>query len=75
MVFRSIQGKVLLFSKASKMAVVVGRLSYMFGRHLVVIYRPTLRMGGGTAPLVHAPRFRRDYTRHRTAAESELGPR
>jgi hypothetical protein len=74
LVFGSIQGKLFLFSKASKMAVVVGRLSYMFGRHLVVIYRPSLRMDGDTAPLLHASCFRRDYKSHLTAAESEFGP-
>ena len=73
--FGSIQGKVFLFSKASKMAIVVGQLSYMFGRHLVVIYRPCLRMDGDTAPLLHALCFRRDYTRHLTAAESGFSPR
>ena len=75
LVFGSIQGKVFLLSKASKIAVVVGRLSYMFGRHLVVVYRPSLRMGGDTASLLHASCFRRYYIRHLTAAESEFGPR
>ena len=72
--FCSIQDKVFLFPKASKMAVVVGRLRYMFGRHLVVMYRPSLRMGGDTAPLPHASCFLIDYTCHFTAAESEFGP-